>query len=68
MEKNHWQKLLVLEEDATDSRKIVKWAKQTLTCGKASQHCFGKVNLLHYGVSNLKEIRRGYVGPGGFNY
>ena len=54
MEKN--QKLPVLgEQEATDPRKIVKWAKQTLTCGRAFPQCFDKVNLLRYCVS--KEIR-----------
>jgi hypothetical protein len=54
MEKN--QKLPVLGElEATDSRKIVKWAKRTLACGRAFPQCFVKVNLLRFCVS--KEIR-----------
>ena len=54
MEKN--QKLPVLgEQEATDPREIVKWAKQTLACGRAFPQCFDKVNLLRFCVS--KEIR-----------
>ena len=54
MEKN--QKLPVLgEQEATDPKEIVKWAKQTLTCGRAFPQCFDKVNLLRFCVS--KEIR-----------
>ena len=54
MEKN--QKLPVLgEQEATDPKEIVKWAKQTLTYGKAFPQCFDKVNLLRFCVS--KEIR-----------
>ena len=46
-EKN--QRLPVLgEEEATDPRQpeIVKWAKRTLTYGKAFPQFFDKVNLL----------------------
>ena len=54
MEKN--QKLPVLgEQEATDPKEIVKWAKRTLTYGKAFPQCFDKVNLLRFCVS--KEIR-----------
>ena len=54
MEKN--QKLPVLgEQEATDPREIVKWAKQTLTCGRAFPQCFDNINLLRFCVS--KEIR-----------
>ena len=56
MEKNQNLKLRVLgEQEATDSKEIVKWAKQTLTYGKAFPKCFDKVNLLRFCVS--KEIR-----------
>ena len=54
MEKN--QKLPVLgEQEATDPKEIVKWAKQTLTCGRAFPQCFDNINLLRFCVS--KEIR-----------
>ena len=54
MEKN--QELPVLgEREATDSKEIVKWAKQTLRVGQAFPHLFGKVNLLLFCVST--EIR-----------
>ena len=54
MEKN--QKLPVLGElEATDPKQIVKWAKQTLTYGRAFPQCLDKVNVLHFCVS--KEIR-----------
>ena len=54
MEKH--QKLPVLgEQEATDPKEIVKWAKRTLTYGKAFPQCFDKVNLLRFCVS--KEIR-----------
>jgi hypothetical protein len=56
MEKN--QKLPVPGElEATDPKKIVKWAKKTLTCGRAFPHCFDKVNLLRFCVSKPEEIR-----------
>ena len=41
--------------EATDSKEIVKWAKQTLRVGQAFPHLFGKVNLLQFCVS--KDIR-----------
>jgi hypothetical protein len=54
MEKN--QNLPVLgEQEATDPKEIVKWAKQTLTCGRAFPQCFDNINLLRFCVS--KEIR-----------
>ena len=54
MEKN--LKLPVLgEQEATDPKEIVKWAKRTLTYGKAFPQCFDNINLLRFCVS--KEIR-----------
>ena len=51
---NH--KLPVLgEQDATDPARIVKWAKEALTCGQALPKVFEKYNLLRFCVS--EEIR-----------
>ena len=56
METRKNRKLPVLGElEATDPKQIVKWAKQTLTYGRAFPQCLDKVNVLHFCVS--KEIR-----------
>ena len=51
---NH--KLPVLRDrDATDPARIVRWAKEALTCGQAHPKVFEKYNLLRYCVS--EEVR-----------
>ena len=49
---NH--KLPVLR-DATDPARIVRWAKEALTCGQAHPKVFEKYNLLRFCVS--EEVR-----------
>jgi hypothetical protein len=43
------------DRDATDPARIVRWAKEALTCGQAHPKVFEKYNLLRYCVS--EEVR-----------
>ncbi len=45
------------ERDATDPARIVKWAKEALTCGQAHPKVLEKYNLLRYchGVSEAPD-------------